>query len=74
MKHDVTVFKPYSFKVGQKINIEGSRRNGDWEIVAVGEHKITLKCPISLKEFEWTNFCYLTEEKKGIVWPDRTES
>lgn len=69
MKHDVTIFKPYSFKVGQKIRIDGSRRNGDWEVAAVGEHKITLRCPISKKEFEWTNFCYLTEEQQEATWP-----
>lgn len=69
MKHNVTIFKPYSFKVGQKIRIDGSRRNGDWEVAAVGEHKITLRCPISKKEFEWTKFCYLTEEQEGTTWP-----
>lgn len=69
MSHDVTVFTPYSFVVGQKIRIESGRRKGDWEIVKVGEHKITLKCPISKKEFEWTKFCYLTDEEKGVEWP-----
>ncbi len=71
MKHDVTLFKPYSFTVGQKIRIEGGRRNGDWEIVAVGEHKVTLRCPISKKEFEWTKFCYLAAEEEGVAWPKK---
>lgn len=69
MTHDVTVFKPYPFVVGQKIRIENSRRAGDWEIAAVGEHKITLRCPISHKEFEWNMFCYNVEERKNSVWP-----
>jgi len=69
MKHDVTVFTPFTFHVGQKIRIDGSRRGGDWEIAAIGEHKITLRCPISKKEFEWPIFCYLVEEKKNEVWP-----
>jgi hypothetical protein len=30
--HDVTVFKPYDFYIGQKIVIEGGPRNGDWEV------------------------------------------
>jgi hypothetical protein len=72
MKHDVAVFKTYDFQVGQKIRIEGSRRHGDWEIAAIGEHKITLKCPISKKEFEWTKFCYLVEEEKGVEWPSQS--
>lgn len=69
MKHDVAVFTPYPFKVGQKIRIENSRRAGDWEIAAIGEHKITLRCPISKREFEWNKFCYLVEEEKNSVWP-----
>lgn len=69
MTHDVTVFKPYPFVVGQKIRIEDSRRAGDWEIAAVGEHTVTLRCPISHKEFEWNIFCYNVEERKNSVWP-----
>jgi hypothetical protein len=71
MGDDVTVFKPYPFKVGQKIRIEGSRRRGDWEIAAIGEHTITLRCPISKKEFEWPTFCYLSKEEKNTTWPQQ---
>jgi hypothetical protein len=69
MKHDVTVFRPYTFQVGQKIRIEGSRRRGDWEIAAIGEHTVTLRCPVSKREFEWATFCYLVEEEKSVAWP-----
>ena len=69
MKHDVAVFTPYPFKIGQKIRIENSRRAGDWEIAAIGEHKITLRCPISKREFEWNKFCYLVKEEKDSIWP-----
>lgn len=69
MKCDVTVFSPYSFRVGQKIRIEDSRRAGDWEIAHISEHKITLRCPISGKEFSWNAFCYLVEEEKNSTWP-----
>jgi hypothetical protein len=69
MKHDVSVFQQYTFTVGQKIRIENGRRKGDWEVAGVGEHKITLKCPISKKEFQWNKFCYLAEEEKGVEWP-----
>jgi hypothetical protein len=69
MKYDVTVFKPYAFHIGQKIRIENSRRKGDWEIAAIGEHTVTLRCPISKKEFEWAAFCYLVEEMEDEVWP-----
>ena len=69
MGHNVTVFKPYPFRVGQKIRIEDSRRAGDWKIVGVSEHKVTLRCPISHKEFEWAKFCYVVDEETDSIWP-----
>ncbi len=64
----VTLFKAYPFKVGQKIRIEESPRFGDWEVIKVTEHKVTLKCPISHKEMTWSRFCYMAEEKE-MDWP-----
>jgi len=69
MGHDVAVFEPYPFRVGQKIRIENSRRAGDWEIAAVGEHTVTLRCPISKREFEWNKFCYLVRDEQNAPWP-----
>lgn len=69
MGEDVTVFRQYPFAVGQKIRIEGSRRGGDWEVVAVGEHTVTLRCPVSGREFEWASFCYIVEDEKDTIWP-----
>ncbi|MCG8688377.1 MAG: hypothetical protein MI892_26130 [Desulfobacterales bacterium] len=66
----VTVFKAYPFEVGQKIRIEESPRYGDWEVVGVTEHKVTLRCPISKKEFTWSRFCYKTEDVDG-QWPQK---
>ena len=68
MDHHVTVFKPYPFKEGQKIRIEGSRRSGDWEVVHLSDTKVTLRCPISKKEVNWDRFCYYSEEK-NMKWP-----
>jgi len=68
-KQDVTVFKGYPFKEGQKIRIEESNRGGDWEVIKVTDFKVTLKCPISKKEFAWSRFCYFVEEKKNETWP-----
>ena len=68
MDHHVTVFKPYPFKEGQKIFIEGSKRAGDWEVVGVSETKVTLRCPISKKEVNWDRFCYYIEDK-NMKWP-----
>ena len=68
-KHDVTVFSPYPFKVGQKIYIDEGRRRGDWKVVAMDDNKVKLKCPVSLREFEFNRFCYFVKNEKGIEWP-----
>lgn len=69
-RHDVTVFEPYPFRVGQKLHIASGRRYGDWEVVAVTDAKVTLKCPISKKSFEWARFCYVVDERENQVWPE----
>ena len=68
-EHNVTIFKPYQFEVGQKIRIDGSRRSGDWEVIGNEGSKVTLRCPVSHKEFTWNQFCYFVEEKKDEPWP-----
>jgi len=68
-KHDVVIFKPYPFEVGQKLHIDGGPRGGDWEVIKVSERKVAFRCPVSFREFEWNRFCYFIEERSGIVWP-----
>jgi hypothetical protein len=65
----VTFFRPYPFEIGQKIRIEGSKRQGDWEVVGLDDHKVRLRCPVSGREFEWDWFCYFVREEDGVVWP-----
>lgn len=72
MKETVALFKGYPFKVGQKIRVEAAPRSGDWEVVKVTTHKITLRCPVSGKEFTWSRFCYLASEQES-VWPKEDE-
>ena len=68
-QYDVAVFEPYPFKLGQKIRIQGGKRQGDWEVVGISDAKVKLRCPISHREFEWARFCYLVRERKNTVWP-----
>ena len=68
-RHRVTIFTPYPFEIGQKIRIHGGPRNGDWEVIGLSEHKVTLRCPITKKEFKWDRFCYFVEEKENEQWP-----
>lgn len=67
---NVTIFKPFPFEVGQKIRITGGKRQGDWEVVGVSESKVSLRCPISGRQFEWDRFCYLAEERENEMWPE----
>jgi len=66
--HKILVFRPYPLEVGQKIFIESGPRRGDWEVLALGNQKVRLRCPISQREMEWDRFCYLVEERDDI-WP-----
>ena len=68
---DVTFFEPYPFEMGQKIRINKGPRRGDWEVIGISEKKIKLKCPVSFRVFEWDRFCYLTEQRQGVEWPQK---
>ncbi len=72
-RFDVTLFEPYPFQVGQKIRIEGGKRHGDWEVAGLSDTKVTLRCPISNRQFEWTRFCYRVQEQKDVAWPKPSE-
>jgi len=73
IKHKVIIFRPFPFKVGQKLHIDGGPRNGDWEVINVSARKVKLRCPVSLREVEWNHFCYFVEERSGVVWPKEKE-
>jgi hypothetical protein len=64
----VSVFSPYPFSAGQKINIADGPRKGDWEVVGVTAGKVKLRCPISHREFEWDRFCYHVADR-AQPWP-----
>ena len=67
--HRVIQFQPYPLSPGQKIHITHGPRRGDWEVVAITEHKLTLRCPVSLREFTWERFCYAAGEREVSEWP-----
>ena len=67
--YQVAVFRRYPFRVGQKIRIDEGPRGGDWEVIGVSEHKVKLRCPISMREFNWARFCYFVDEREGDQWP-----
>lgn len=68
MPEQVTLFKQYPFARGEKIYIVDGRRRGDWQVVDVDEKKVTLRCPVSGREFSWDRFCYVVDRKEQ-QWP-----
>jgi len=65
----ITVFTPYPFRIGMKINISEGPRKGDWEVISVDEKKVGLRCPVTGFEASWARFCYFVEEKEKD-WPE----
>lgn len=65
----VTLFTPYPFTVGQKIQITAGPRHGDWEVIEITDKKITLQCPVSGRQFSWDHFCYYAETRESQPWP-----
>ena len=68
-KQIVSIFTPFPFEIGQKIYIADGPRKGDWEVIGVDKRKVTLKCPISHREFSWNRFCYLVDREENGPWP-----
>ena len=68
MTERVLLFQRFPFKAGQKLHIQDGPRHGDWEVIAVDEKKVTLRCPVSGFVAEWDRFCYLVEERE-TPWP-----
>jgi hypothetical protein len=66
--HQVTVFNPFPFVIGQRIRIDGGPRHGDWQVIGLSEAQVRLRCPISGGEVEWDRFCYLAETREQ-EWP-----
>ena len=64
----VALFRQYPFQPGQKMRIEDGPRRGDWEVVAADERSVTLRCPVSGRQFTWKRFCYFSGEQT-TDWP-----
>jgi hypothetical protein len=64
----VTIFKPCPMKPGQKIRIQDSPLQGDWEIIRVSDFKITLRCPLSGKELVKDRFLMACDQRDQ-EWP-----
>ncbi len=72
MQEEIAVFTPFDFKPGQKIFISAGPRKGDWLVLGTDDKKVTLKCPVSKREFTWNRFCYLAQVETR-QWPMEEE-
>lgn len=70
MTDSVSLFRPCPLIQGQKIRIEDSPLEGDWEIVKVSGLKVTLRCPVSGKELVKDRFLVFQEERDQ-EWPKK---
>ncbi len=64
----IKIFRQAELAPGDRIHITDGPRRGDWEVAAASEKNLTLRCPVSGREFTWTRFCYLLEEREQ-PWP-----
>ncbi len=67
MLPSLPVFTPYPFTVGQEIYISQGPRRGNWTVIGFDDKKVTLRCPVSGKEFCWDRFCYYVENIAPIA-------
>jgi len=68
-EHEVTVFREYPLKEGQKIHIADGARHGDWLVIKAGPKKIRLRCPVSGVEIECDKTFFFVEERRQEKWP-----
>jgi len=67
--HTVTVFRPHSLQVGQKIRIEDETHGEDWEVIGLSGRKVRLRCPVSGQEIERAGFYQFAEKRQVAQWP-----
>jgi hypothetical protein len=63
----IPVFIPYPFVIGEEIYIDQGPRRGNWTVTACGDKKVTLRCPVSGREFCWDRFCYFVENRNPVA-------
>jgi len=53
-----TIFKPYPFRVGEKIKRLRKGKMEDWEVAQVDEETVTVQCPIHGDVITWKRSHY----------------
>ncbi|MBN2332955.1 MAG: hypothetical protein JXO49_02480 [Deltaproteobacteria bacterium] len=53
MNSHAIVFTPYPFTVGQRIVRQRNGKNEDWDVIAVTDEEVTVKCPFHGNVLTW---------------------
>ena len=53
MSNQATIFEPYRFTVGERILRRRKGKLEDWDVIAVNDDEVTVKCPIHGMELTW---------------------
>ena len=53
MSNQPTIFEPYQFTVGERILRRRKGKLEDWNVIAVNDDEVTVKCPIHGMELTW---------------------
>lgn len=53
MSKKPTIFEPYQFKVGERILRRRKGKLEDWDVIAVNDDEIKVKCPFHGMELTW---------------------
>ena len=53
MSNQPTIFEPYRFTVGERILRRRKEKLEDWDVIAVSDDEVTVKCPIHGMELTW---------------------
>ncbi len=53
MSDQATVFEPYPFRVGERILRRRQGKLEDWDVIAVTDKEVTVKCPFHGMELTW---------------------
>jgi len=53
MSYRTTIFEPYPFRVGERIKRRRKGKLEDWDVIAVSDDEVTVKCPFHGMELTW---------------------
>ncbi len=53
MSKQPTIFEPYQFTIGERILRRRKGKLEDWDVIALSDDDVTVKCPFHGMELTW---------------------